>query len=203
MKSFVYFCADKNTTMQNTQEIIEQLKSAVELVVGRKIEHPKDFDFLEKQIEGYVGEHISVSTLKRLWGYVTSNSEISVYTLNVLSHMIGYAGWSEFCQSRCVAEEESSHKIICRKLFTSALSPGTKISLVWRPDRKLLVRFEGQDLFVVLESTNSKLAAGDIFHCAQFVEKMPLFLSGLYRKGMPPCDYVCGRQGGIVWSIIE
>lgn len=203
MKSFDYFCADKNTTMQNTQEIIEQLKSAVELVVGRKIEHPKDFDFLEKQIEGYVGEHISVSTLKRLWGYVTSNSEISVYTLNVLSHMIGYASWSEFCQSRCVAEEESSHKIICRKLFTSALSPGTKISLVWRPDRKLLVRFEGQDLFVVLESTNSKLADGDIFHCAQFVEKMPLFLSGLYRKGMPPCDYVCGRQGGIVWSIIE
>lgn len=203
MKSFDYFCADKNTTMHNTQEIIEQLKSAVELVVGRKIEHPKDFDFLEKQIEGYVGEHISVSTLKRLWGYVTSNSEISVYTLNVLSHMIGYASWSEFCQSRCVAEEESSHKIICRKLFTSALSPGTKISLVWRPDRKLLVRFEGQDLFVVLESTNSKLAAGDIFHCAQFVEKMPLFLSGLYRKGMPPCDYVCGRQGGIVWSIIE
>ena len=203
VKILDYFCAVNYTVMQNSQENIAQLRNSVELVVGRKIEHPKDFDFLEKQIEGYVGEHISVSTLKRVWGYVSSNSEISIYTLNVMSRMVGYTGWEEFCQSQNGAEEESSHKIICRKLFTSALSPGTMISLAWRPDRKIIVRFEGQDLFLVQESVNSKLAVGDIFHCAQFVEKQPLFLSGLYRQGMPPCDYICGRQGGIVWSIID
>lgn len=188
--------------MRYNEEQIDRLKTSVERVVGRKILHPKDFEFLSRQIEGYVGEHISVSTLKRVWGYVTSNSDLSAYTLDILSKMIGYEGWQSFCQEESDGEE-SSHKLICRKLFTTSLTPGEKLSVVWKPNRKIEIRFEGQDLFIVLESTNSKLAAGDIFHCAQFVEKQPLFLSGLYRQGMPPCDYICGRQGGIVWNFIE
>lgn len=194
--------------MQNYTEQIAKLRNAIETVVGRKIEHPKDFDFLSKQIEGYVGEHISVSTLKRVWGYVPSNSEISSYTLNLLARMVGYTDWEDFRKSQNDSEEEemaeeSSHKIICRKLFTSALTRGDMLNVIWKPARKVVIQFEGQDQFIVKESINSKLKAGDIFHCAQFVERQPLFLSGLYRKGMPPCDYICGRQGGIVWNFIE
>lgn len=189
--------------MQNATEQIERLRCSIEKVAGRKIEHPKDFNFLEKQIEGYVGEHISVSTLKRVWGYVTASSEISIYTLNVLSRMVGYADWEEFCRAQGDNKEENSHKIICRKLYTSALNRGDKICIVWKPERKITVEFEGQDQFIVKESVNSKLNVGDIFHCMQFIDQQPLFLSGLYRKGMPPCDYICGRQGGIVWNLIE
>lgn len=187
--------------MQYDTEQIARLQNTIELVVGRKIEHPKDFEFLSKQIEGYVGERISVSTLKRLWGYVNANSEVSNYTLNVLSRMAGYADWEDFCQNDY--EEESSHKIVCRKLFTSALKRGDQICIIWKPERRIKIQYEGQDQFIVLESVNSKLQKDDIFHCLQFIEKQPLFLSGLYRKGMPPCDYVCGQNGGIVWSIIE
>lgn len=189
--------------MQYDTEQIARLQNTIELVAGRKIEHQKDFEFLSKQIEGYVGERISVSTLKRLWGYVNANSEVSNYTLNVLSRMVGYADWEDFCQNRNKDNEESSHKIIFRKLFTSALTRGDKLSIVWKPERRITIQFEGQDQFIVKESVNSKLKEGDIFHCIQFVETQPLFIFGLYRKGMPPCDYICGRQGGIVWSIIE
>lgn len=187
--------------MQNTQEQIVRLRNIIETVVGRKIVYPKDFEFLERQIEGYAGERISTSTLKRVWGYVNMYSEISIYTLNLLSRMVGYADWEDFCQNDY--EEESSHKIICRKLFTSALKRGDQVCIVWKPKRKITIQYEGQDQFIVLESVNSKLQKDDIFHCLQFIEKQPLFLSGLYRKGMPPCDYVCGQHGGIVWSIIE
>lgn len=189
--------------MPNAPEQIERLRNIIEKVVGRKIEHPKDFDFLSKQIEGYVGERISVSTLKRMWGYVNANSEISSYTLNVLTRMVGYADWEEFCKNQNEGQEENSHKIICRKLFTSALNPGDILNIVWKPERKITIQFEGQDLFIVKESVNSKLKEGDIFHCLQFIEQQPLFISGLYRKGLPPSDYICGRQGGIVWSINE
>lgn len=193
--------------MQNDIEQIAKLKTIIEKVVGRKIEHPKDFDFLSKQIEGYVGEHISVSTLKRVWGYVSSSSDVSEYTLNILARMVGYADWDDFCKSQNSNEgddlEESSHKIICRKLFTSALTRGDELSIVWKPERKITIEFEGQDQFIVKESINSKLKAGDIFHCVQFIDQQPLLISGLYRKGMPPCDYICGRQGGIAWSITE
>lgn len=77
------------------------------------------------------------------------------------------------------------------------------LSIVWRPERKITIQFEGQDQFIVKESTNSKLKEGDIFHCLQFIENQPLFLSGVYRKGMPPSDYICGRQGGIIWNLID
>lgn len=86
--------------MQNAPEQIERLRNIIEKVIGRKIEHPKDFEFLSKQIEGYVGERISVSTLKRMWGYVNANSEISSYTLNVLTRMVGYADWGILPESK-------------------------------------------------------------------------------------------------------
>lgn len=54
-------------------DIFEQLKLEVETLVGRPIKTPKDFEFLSCQIEGYTRETISVSTLKRMWGYVASN----------------------------------------------------------------------------------------------------------------------------------
>lgn len=187
--------------MQNTSKQIERLRKNIEKIVDRKIVHPKDFDFLCKQVEGYVGEHLSISTLKRVWGYVVSNSEISEYSLNVLCRMVGYTGWDEFCNNYG-ENENNSHKIICRKLFTAALNRGDMLSIIWKHERKITIKYEGQDQFIVLESINSKLQKDDIFHCLQFVDNQPLFISGLYRKGMPPCDYICGRHGGIVWNFI-
>lgn len=187
--------------MKTEEEQIARLREGVEKMVGRKIGHPKDFTFLSKQVEGYVGEKISASTLKRVWGYVATNGGVSHFTLDLLSKMIGYECWDSFCQEGEVGVE-SSHRMVLRKLFTSALTPGDQIELVWKPERKVTVRFEGSDLFIVLESQNSKLQKDDIFHCLQFVEHEPLTLFELYRKGMPPCDYICGRQGGIVWNLI-
>ncbi len=188
--------------MKQEQEQIDSLLEAVERVIGRKIEHPKDFDYLSGQVKGYTGEKISISTLKRIWGYVVSDGGISIYSLNLLSRLVGYDSWSAFIQ-RTDEDAESSHKIICRKLFTSSLTPGDLVSIIWKPEKKVVVQFEGQDLFVVVESVNSKLAAGDIFHCLQFIERQPLLLVGLYRKGMPPCDFICGRQGGIQWALVN
>lgn len=78
----------------------ERLKSEVETLVGRKIASPKDFAFLMRQIHGYTQETISVSTLKRMWGYVNSNTKHSKFNLDLLSRMVGYAGWDALCRDR-------------------------------------------------------------------------------------------------------
>lgn len=78
------------------KEDFERLKSEVETLVGRKIASPKDFAFLMRQIHGYTQETISVSTLKRMWGYVNSNTKHSKFNLDLLSRMVGYAGWDAF-----------------------------------------------------------------------------------------------------------
>ena len=79
-----------------SEENLGRLKEEVELLVGRKIRSPKDFDFLARQILGYINEKISVSTLKRMWGYVASESKPSLFNLDLLSCMVGYPDWNAF-----------------------------------------------------------------------------------------------------------
>ena len=58
---------------------------------------PKDFEFLSEQIFDSLHQHISPTTLKRLWGYLPEPSEPRLSTLNLLSEFIGYDSWDAFC----------------------------------------------------------------------------------------------------------
>lgn len=180
-------------------DIFEQLKQEVETLVGRPIKTPKDFEFLSCQIEGYTRETISVSTLKRMWGYVASNCNPSKYNLNLLSRMVGYPDWASF-----VGGQEglsSSRFFVKSKLIADALQKGEQVRLTWCPGRVLTIIYRGNDTFEVVESINSKLAKGDTFTCPQFVEDQPLYLSNLSHPGIPFCNYVAGQNGGIKWNL--
>lgn len=80
--------------------------------MGRKIASPKDFDFLMRQIYGYTQELISVSTLKRMWGYVNSKSNPSKFNLDLLSRMVGFTTgmrlWGKFYSFKPVLHEEQT-----------------------------------------------------------------------------------------------
>lgn len=180
-------------------DIFEQLKLEVETLVGRPVKTPKDFEFLSCQIEGYTRETISVSTLKRMWGYVASNCNPSKYNLNLLSRMVGYPDWASF-----VGGQEglsSSRFFVKSKLIADALQKGEQVRLTWCPGRVLTIMYRGNDTFEVVDSINSKLAKGDTFTCPQFVEDQPLYLSNLSHPGIPLCNYVAGQNGGIKWNL--
>ena len=180
-------------------EDFERLKQEVETLVGRSVKTPKDFVFLSRQIEGYANETISVSTLKRMWGYVASPCKPSKYNLNLLSRMVGYPDWASF-----VGGQEglsSSRFFVKSKLIADALQKGELVKLTWCPGRVLTIMYRGNDTFEVVESINSKLAKGDTFTCPQFVEDQPLYLSNLSHPGIPLCNYVAGQNGGIKWNL--
>ena len=180
-------------------EDFERLKQEVETLVGRSVKTPKDFVFLSRQIEGYANETISVSTLKRMWGYVASPCKPSKYNLNLLSRMVGYPDWASF-----VGGQEglsSSRFFVKSKLIADALQKGELVKLTWCPGRVLTIMYKGNDTFEVVESINSKLAKGDTFTCPQFVEDQPLYLSNLSHPGIPLCNYVAGQNGGIKWNL--
>ncbi len=183
------------------QEAFERLKKEVEVLVGRSIKSPKDFDFLSRQIYGYTRENISVSTLKRMWGYVACASKPSRFNLNLLSRMVGYPSWAAFIGGG--DGEDSSHFFVKSKLVAGALEVGERVKLTWNPGRILILRYQGNDVFLVEESVKSKLFKGDIFTCHQFVDSEPLYLSNLQHPDIPLCNYVAGKNGGIKWNIIE
>ena len=68
-----------------------------EAVVGRPMKSPKDFDFLSKCIFDKLHEHVSTSTLKRLWGYVPSSTSPRKTTLDILARFVGVDSWKAFC----------------------------------------------------------------------------------------------------------
>lgn len=80
------------------EEAIGRLLGRVEEKVGRKMKTPRDFDFLAEQIFETMHKSISVSTLKRVWGYVPANGITRESTLDLLAQFAGFASFSQFCQ---------------------------------------------------------------------------------------------------------
>lgn len=195
------FLKDKNMVEKYNQGDFERLKKEVETLVGRSIKTPKDFDFLYRQILGYTQNSISVSTLKRMWGYVACASKPSLFNLNLLSRMVGYPSWSAFLGGD--DGEDSSHFFVKSKLMAGALEVGERVKLTWNPGRIVILRYQGNDVFLVEESIKSKLFKGDVFTCHQFVDSEPLYLSNLQHPGIPLCNYVAGKNGGIKWNVME
>ena len=76
---------------------IEQLKNAVVAAFGQTLDSPTDYERLSADIEKKTGELISVSTLKRLFGYIKPGTVPRSSTLSVLARYVGYVGWSDFC----------------------------------------------------------------------------------------------------------
>jgi len=183
------------------QEDLERLKEEVETLVGRTIKSPKDFDFLSRQVKGYMKENISVSTLKRMWGYVSSTSKPSQFNLDLLSRMVGYSDWESFVGGQ--DGEVSSRFFVKSKLVTEALDVGDRLRLTWQPGRIVTLQYQGNDVFLVEESIKSKLQKGDTFTCHQFVDSEPLYLSNLLHPGYEKCNYVAGKVGGIRWNVVE
>lgn len=95
--------------MKTQEEAIGRLLGQVEEKVGRKMKTPRDFDFLAEQIFETMHKSISVSTLKRVWGYVPANGITRESTLDLLAQFAGFASFSQFCQqtTKTPAPEES------------------------------------------------------------------------------------------------
>lgn len=85
--------------MNKTSSRILQLRDAIEKKTRRYPATPKDFDCLAADIYEQLHESVSASTLKRVWGYVDSDSTPRITTLNVLAKFIGYSNWHDFCNS--------------------------------------------------------------------------------------------------------
>lgn len=191
------------TITYNMEETLNLLKTRVEKTIGREMKTPRDFDFLSARIYALTNTHISATTLKRMWGYLgkEKNHKPQLFTLNTLARAAGYKDLNAFANA---AESSSGSDFINNEcLRTSALALGEVIRLLWAPDRTVTIRYEGMDMFTVIESVNSKLSAGDTFHVSYIINGEPLMLNCLIHEGGTPTNYICGRTGGVTYSIVR
>lgn len=201
-KSTNFVPEQSQMTMKIEVKSLERLKESVEKVVGRTISTPRDFNILSIHIYNLTKEHLSSTTLKRLWGYQLDQKDSSprILTLDTLARAAGYKDYASFQTQALEDTGCESYFINNKHLYTSNLCMDDKIRLTWKPNRCVTIQYKGRDMFKVVDSVNSKLDVGDMFQCAMFIHGEPLILSHLIREGAPTMDYVCGRTDGITFD---
>ena len=94
--------------MNSQEKNLTRLLRQIEIKVGREMKTPKDFNFLAGQIYEQTHEKISVSTLKRLWGYVPSYKSLRSSTLDLLARFVGFDSFDHFCQQATESPESTA-----------------------------------------------------------------------------------------------
>ena len=178
---------------------IAELRSRVEDRFGKRLSVHSDFVSLVAVIEMELRQHISESTLERVWGYSTRGYDtVSLRTLDVLSRYANGCDWRSFCE--LLAQEG-----VCESEFfddeiidSSELEIGDRLRIGWFPDRLCELSYLGENCFVAEMCENSKLQVGDTFSCSQFVLGKPLIMSDLRQGNSARSQtYVVGRKNGL------
>ena len=179
-----------------------QLRTDIETALKKKLQTPKDFEYLRERIYARLHTLVSRTTLMRLWGYVDEEVTPRKGTLDILSKFLGYKDWESFQENTMLPKEQQSSPVMSRKLSVNTdLCIGEKLRLTWQPDRVCDVEYLGELSFRVIASENTRIQPGDTFQCSLIVEGEPLYLDNL-RKGdgstsAETIAYVCGKKTGV------
>lgn len=78
------------------------------------------------------------------------------------------------------------------------LTIGDRLRFRWHPKRVCDIEYNGNLVFQVITSENTRLREGDTFECNLIIEDEPLYLSSVRQeingRLSPATAYVCGRQ---------
>ena len=177
-------------------EII-QLRSDIEKHIGQALLSPSDFQRLIQQIWNQQHAILSLSTIKRLWGYVDGNGLPRLSTLNTLSQFVGYADWNEYLVALEQRGGNESAIFQGEGISTAMLQTNDKIEVCWQPNRRCIFRYLGDNQFIVEESINAKLHRGDLFNAATFIVGHPMYIDNLLCSDGSRSSYVAGKRHGL------
>ncbi|MBP5562234.1 MAG: hypothetical protein J6X70_10635 [Muribaculaceae bacterium] len=191
--------------MTENKNYLSLLITDVEDRIGRGLITHKDFEYLHDAIESQLKEQISMSTLKRIWGYTKYTSSPSASVLSILCRLVGYRDWNYYQSNRIDPENVPSATVLSDKIDVGHdLTAGDRLKITWSPQRVCEVIYHGNNEFEVVASQNTGIKVGDWFNCALIVAGEPLWLNNLRHPGKPAVAYVCGKLGGVSYSrIIE
>lgn len=187
---------------------IAALRREVESRFGRPLHTHADFVLLTEAIEEALHEHLSPTTLERVWGYSTRHYDtVSRRTLDVLARYAERESWDSYCDYLKQTAGTESDFFTEGILDVSSLTVGTRLRLGWQPDRVCEARYLGDYRFIVESVTNGSLRVGDSFSCLQFQLGKLLYMDCFLRADETMDSnqrYAVGRENGLtLLEIIE
>lgn len=181
---------------------ISALRKRIEERFGKPLLVHADFLSLVAVIEMEQRQHISESTLERVWGYSTRGYDtVSLRTLDVLSQYGAGCSWIKFCESLSASCESTLFNI--ERVTSSELTKGDCLCIGWLPDRVCQLRYLGANRFVAEKCENSKMQKGDTFSCLQFILGKEAVLSDFCQADSTQAQtYVVGQKHGLTMLYI-
>ena len=176
---------------------IKCLRSDLEQRVGQQLQSPADFQLLIQQIWEKKHAVLSLSTIKRLWGYVDSNGAPRLSTLNTLAQFLGFTDWNAYLVSLEQRGGTESAMFTGEGIHTADLQAGDRIAVAWQPNRQCTFRYIGDNQFVVEESKNAKLQRGTTFSASRFMISQPMYLDNILLADGTHTSYVAGKRNGL------
>lgn len=143
--------------MQIQKESLERLRQELEAAVQKKIQTPKDFEYLSDCIFQKLHEKISPTTLKRLWGYIPETSTPRVSTLNLLAEFLDYQDWDAFCRQESQTSPSSPQE-------ETAPQPSQQESPIHRTFRTGCCRCHFADTLLPFIKTRNRSGRQQIHH---------------------------------------
>ena len=114
----------------DTKQNILLLRTLVEEILDKKLKSSHDYVYLSDEIENRLNERLSVSTLKRIFGYTDGYSSVRERTLNVLSRFIGYPDFKTFETEYCNSGDVySSQRLFTQTLTSLDLQPDSIVEI--------------------------------------------------------------------------
>ena len=205
-----YFCHSnqykaKNMSIDMDSPQLAALREEIEALVGKMYSH-SNFTHLSGLIGYKCKEHISVTTLERIWGYSTRNaSKISVRTLDVIARFIDHTDWEAYCKYLHEKYHRSSEIFQTAGAINSCdLAAGTKVRIAWLPDRVCVVEYLGGNRYVAVECENSRMRPGDTFTCLTIQKGRELYMDNFTHCGEESAGecYVVGQISGVTTAEI-
>ena len=171
------------------------LRERIEKKIGKPLNTHSDFVELTSLIELELRQHISESTLERVWNYSTRGyATVSLRTLNVLSNFATENNWNFFCDLLNKENNIESQVFNLEVISTEDLCVGDRIRIGWLPNRLCIIRYLGENHFIAEECDNSTMKKGDTFVCHQFILGKELVMSDFRQESK---IYIVGKEHGI------
>lgn len=156
---------------------------------------PSDCEFLSLDIESKTGVRIGATTLKRLLGFAQDDRLPHASTLDAIARYLGYAHWDELKDIE--DKGNSDFGTTEEEIRSDDLAPDRIVEFTYLPDRLVRLKYLGSHRYLVMESRNSKLQAGDEVEVLSFVLHHPLLVLQVWRHGEKLGQFTAGRISGL------
>ena len=159
---------------------------------------PTEFNDLGIDIKKKTGYSISLSSLKRLWGYVDYKSFPSPNTLNILARYNDFEDWEDFLKNYDGAPTgETSEYLSNSVVDAESLNIGDVLRIEWEDEKSCELEYLSEHRFRVISSSNIKLQAEDTFIMHSVCVGLPFFAADIHRDNETIPGYVGAKNNGI------